>query len=471
MGNIKAFRWVMILGIILGMIACKKSNAENTNKEIAISNATTIKARFAVNDEGEQERLVFVKKNPSFIVELTNDTAVNAEASIVLNIQTVVQRETPPLYTQTLLDTVPKNTKNYNHKVSISVPDNILSPGFYRVSVLVNGVEAQAKDLWVGLSKPVIGVKPLQMIVDNTDKPTDFDVFWNNALNELSTIPLNAVETKVSENDTRTMYRVTLDSWNGGKVIGYLSIPKSGGKHPAILTSNGYSVVAAMPTRTDEFIEFDYNVRGQGLNNDLGTSTTYPNITWFVRGLETNDKDKYYYKGAYLDVVRAIDYLYSRADVDQSKVFAQGESQGGALTFVAAALGNNRIKAAAASVPFLSYFKAYYPICKHNKDITQNSFGWPMNELDSYITWKGLNLDNVMKLFSYFDIKNLASKVICPLIMNTGLQDGTCPPTINFAAFNNLSSTIQKQAFINYNYAHNESTDFRSYKVQFFRKF
>ncbi|MGL4484622.1 MAG: acetylxylan esterase, partial [Anaerovoracaceae bacterium] len=358
MMNIKAFKWVMIFTILLGMIACKKSNAEN--KEIVISNSTAIKARVVVNDQGEQERLVFVKNNPSFIVEMSNDTAVSAEVSIVLNIQTVVQRETPPLYTKTLLDTVPNNTKDYNHKVSFSVPDNILSAGFYRVTILVNGVEAEAKDLWVGLSKPIIGVKPLQMKVDNTDKPTDFDIFWNNALNELKAIPLNAVETQVADNDTRTIYKIELDSWNGGKVIGYLSVPKSGGKHPTILTSNGYSTIAAMPTRTDEFIEFNYNVRGQGLDNDLGSSTAYKNITWFVRGLETNDKDKYYYKGAYLDVVRAIDYLYSRADVDLSKVFAQGESQGGALTFVAAALGNNRIKAAAASVPFLSYFKTYY---------------------------------------------------------------------------------------------------------------
>jgi cephalosporin-C deacetylase len=43
-------------------------------------------------------------------------------------------------------------------------------------------------------------------------------------------------------------------------------------------------------------------------------------------------------------------------------------------------------------------------------------------------------------MLSYFDVKNFASRVQCPVYMSFGLQDPTCPPHTNFSIYNNLGT-------------------------------
>ena len=51
-------------------------------------------------------------------------------------------------------------------------------------------------------------------------------------------------------------------------------------------------------------------------------------------------------------------------------------------------------------------------------------------------------------MLSYFDTKNLATLVTCPVIMDFSLQDSSCPPHTTWAAFNNVGSS-EKQYLIN----------------------
>ena len=48
---------------------------------------------------------------------------------------------------------------------------------------------------------------------------------------------------------------------------------------------------------------------------------------------------------------------------------------------------------------------------------------------------------------SYFDTKNLATRISCPVIACSNLQDGTCPPHTNLAPYNNLLSTDKEIYF------------------------
>ena len=59
-----------------------------------------------------------------------------------------------------------------------------------------------------------------------------------------------------------------------------------------------------------------------------------------------------------------------------------------------------------------------------------------------------LDLDNATKykLLSYFDTKNLATLVTCPVISAIGLQDPVCPPHTNFAPYNNFKSEEKIQS-------------------------
>ena len=107
---------------------------------------------------------------------------------------------------------------------------------------------------------------------------------------------------------------------------------------------------------------------------------------------------------------------------------ASGESQGGAFTFISAAL-DSRIKAIAPAVPFLGDYRDYARIV-----------WWPVHEVLDTADEEGLDREELFTMLSYFDVKNFASRITCPVYMAFGLQDPTCPPHTNFSIYNNLGT-------------------------------
>ncbi|MCS2812938.1 acetylxylan esterase [Bacteroides ovatus] len=78
---------------------------------------------------------------------------------------------------------------------------------------------------------------------------------------------------------------------------------------------------------------------------------------WIAFGLDS--PKHYYYRGAFADTVRSIDFIFAQPCFDGQNLFATGISQGGALTLAAASL-DHRISAAAPIVPFLSDYPDYF---------------------------------------------------------------------------------------------------------------
>jgi cephalosporin-C deacetylase len=111
---------------------------------------------------------------------------------------------------------------------------------------------------------------------------------------------------------------------------------------------------------------------------------------------------------------------------------AWGESQGGAFTFLSAAV-DSRIKAIAPSVPFLGDYEDYARIVR-----------WPVHEVMEAADGQGIPHEQLFAMLRYFDIKNFAPKVKCPVYMSFGLQDPTCPPHTNFAIYNNLGTSDKR---------------------------
>jgi cephalosporin-C deacetylase len=56
--------------------------------------------------------------------------------------------------------------------------------------------------------------------------------------------------------------------------------------------------------------------------------------------------------------------------------------------------------------------------------------------------------EEMYHMLSYFDTKNLATLITCPVYMDFSLQDNICPPHTNWAPYNNLKST-EKQYLVN----------------------
>jgi cephalosporin-C deacetylase-like acetyl esterase len=269
-----------------------------------------------------------------------------------------------------------------------------------------------------------LGYEP-EKINSPVDAHDDFKAFWDNNLKELGKVPPNYQMTLVPEasNKDYDMYLVQMQSLDNKSIHGYYAKPKHEGKFPVMVEYMGYgSNPYYASTRWDGFAHYVPSIRGQGLNR-----LTKEDDFWLTIGLK--DKQGYYYKGGFCDVVRAIDFVCSRPEVDTEKVVARGGSQGGALSFVAAAL-DKRVKVCAPSIPFLSDYRDYFAIAP-----------WPKSDFDNYakshpeFTW-----EHTYDLLTYFDIKNFAPWITCPLIMSFGVQDPICPPHINFAAYNQVKS-------------------------------
>ncbi|WP_455497240.1 acetylxylan esterase [Coprobacter sp.] len=323
-----------------------------------------------------------------------------------------------------------------------------LHAGFYRFTVYLTGKSIKSNTLRFN-----VGFDP-ENIISPVDAPRDFELFWEQTKSELKKVSpcykMTLLEGKSSA--VKNMYHVEMYSWGNVKVEGYYCVPKKPGKYPVIIAYMGYGVSPYFPDATSmpDFCEFVLSVRGQGIQK---AANIYGD--WITYGLQ--DKCSYYYRGAYMDLIRAIDFVCSRPEVDKDKVVAEGGSQGGAFTLVASAL-DDRIKAAAPHIPFLTDFRDYFGICP-----------WPRSAFESYLkknpekTW-----DDIYKILSYFDVKNFAPHVQCPVVMGIGLQDNTCPPHINFASYNLIPS--EKKYYVYRNQKHSVDQSWWPMRASFFRE-
>lgn len=320
-------------------------------------------------------------------------------------------------------------------------------PGFYRFTV-----ELKRNDSHVVSKKFNVGYEP-EKIKSPLDHQADFREFWDNNLKELAKISPDYQLTHIEEASKLDydMYLVKMKSFGGEIIQAYYAKPKKEGKHPVIVEYMGYGSQPYYPNQTwDGFAYLVLSVRGQALNqptNKYGTWITYC----------LDNKFDYYYRGAFLDVVRALDFVSSRPEIDADKIAVRGGSQGGALSFVAASL-DKRVKVAAPNIPFLSDYPDYFNIAP-----------WPKSDFDNYMKeYPEAKWSDIYQLMSYFDIKNLTQWITCPVIMGIGVQDNVCPPHTNFAAYNQIKSEKKWIAFPEY--GHSVGHEFGEASMKLFKE-
>ena len=325
-----------------------------------------------------------------------------------------------------------------------------LDPGFYNISVtLESDADHKRSDF-------AIGVKP-EEIVSPLDRSDDFDNYWMRARRELDAVAPQFKLTRQEEycTETREVYLLEMRSLGNILVRGWYMRPVKDGVYPAMLHVQGYSSgkVPGNLYQGDDMVSLALNVRGHGNSWDpMGPG--FPGYILY----NVDDKETYVYRGAYMDCVRAVDFLYSRSEVDTSRVVVEGGSQGGALSFATAALDNERIDLCVPHVPFLSDFRDYFKVAT-----------WPANEFFTYFKENpDIPEDDIYKTLSYIDIKNLAPWIKAPVFMSIGLKDNVCPPHINFAAYNQLSVP---KVYIVYPYAgHGLPGDYNDVMMEYIRK-
>ncbi|MEM7476003.1 MAG: acetylxylan esterase [Planctomycetota bacterium] len=270
-----------------------------------------------------------------------------------------------------------------------------------------------------------VGASPHDLVIPTT-KEKDFDSFWAAALNELNNVEMQAVQEARPErkkSEGIDVFEVSLQSVDGVCVRGWLEVPakvEKDQKLPVVIRVPGYGANMRPVGRSEDMIVFSFNPRAHGKSTD---QVAHDPVDYWIRGLDS--PHTYYYRGAYLDCIRAIDFVSSHSNVDQDRIAVWGGSQGGGFAFAMAAL-DDRVDLCISDIPFLCDWVNYFKLTV-----------WP--EMDDWIeakperTW-----ESTLKTLSYFDTMNLVDRIQCRVIMGVGLQDQVCPPTTCFAAFNQI---------------------------------
>jgi cephalosporin-C deacetylase len=390
------------------------------------------------------------KEADHIIKGIISSIPVNVKSSLLETIKgkmtiSIVSDFKKEITKQTIDISISKNATK-----AFSFPIKDIEPGFYTVTVKIESTLGNKQEMFKFAVEP-------EKVVSPPDAQPDFENYWMRAKKELAAV---APQYKLIKKDSlctakRDVFLVEMRSLGNVLVRGWYSVPKKEGKFPVILQVHGYNS-PSQPQYVDygdDFIGFGLHIRGQGKSCD----NVNPGIPGYMQSF-INDKEMYIYRGAYMDCVRAVDFLFSRPEIDTTRVVVEGASQGGALTFATAALNNTRIKLCVPQVPFLSDFKHYFQVAN-----------WPGNE---FVNWveiqKKSTWDQVYNTLSYIDIKNLAQWIKAPMLMSCGLCDDVCPNHINFAAYNLVKSSKEYRA---YPYAgHGVPNEFYTYKMEWIRK-
>jgi cephalosporin-C deacetylase len=288
--------------------------------------------------------------------------------------------------------------------------------GFYRIEALIRVADYEADIFTNVVMNPEDIRSPIR-------KPEDFDAFWKHNFSELSKLNI-AHEIKLIERDPNAkthLYEVSLISIDDLTIKGWLEIPKKKGKYATLYRVSGYTENLEPLDKYDDMIVFSLNVRDHGNSDNSGIRE----YEMWVRGLE--NKDNYFYKNIYLDCFVGLNYLASREDVDLDRIAVWGGSQGGGLSLLTAAY-DKRVSLCIADIPFLTDWERYFEI-SHWYELDK----WMAQHPN--ITW-----NEILDVFSYFDTKNMAHKIECPVWMGIGLQDDVCPPATSFATYNLIDS-------------------------------
>lgn len=269
--------------------------------------------------------------------------------------------------------------------------------------------------------------------------PDDFDAFWADQLAQLSRVPMNAKLVPVeSDNPEVEVFDVTLDCLGGMPVRGYYARPKNAKAKalPALLSLHGAGVndsrkSYAVEKAAQGILAMDINAHGiengkpKRFYDELakGTLNEY-------RSRGKNSREEIYFRGMYLRLYRAMEFLMAQTEWDGKVLGTMGSSQGGGQALAAAGL-NPKVNVFLASVPAL---------CDHTGPIN----GWPRFWRPERGEKPG---SDVYQAVRYIDAMNFAARTKARAVLAVGFIDDTCRPTSVYAAYNNLKGPKEMMTF------------------------
>lgn len=268
-------------------------------------------------------------------------------------------------------------------------------------------------------------------IKSTVPEPPDFDAFWKKKLEELAAVPMKPALEEVASGATNVrLWKVTLDSFRGSKVYGYLARPLGANPLPAQLQVQYWGVY---PLNKSEVVGhakkgwLAMNIMAHDLPCDRDEAFyKNPGVNTYVNS-GAEDPEKSYFLRMFLSCSRAVDYLASRDDWNGKALLVQGGSQGGFQGLAVAGL-HPRVTALTVFVP---------GGCDLTGSLEGRPNGWPGWVGSST---KGTEREARIRTAGYYDAKNFAKRIKCPVLVGVGLLDSIARPETQFAMFNDIAS-------------------------------
>ena len=270
------------------------------------------------------------------------------------------------------------------------------------------------------------------------EEPKDYRAFWRKQLKtmrrEKMEVKLTPVPVPGEDGGKYECYDLEINCLSFRPVRGYLALPRDAKPRslPIAIFAHSAGVMTAPHTKAtvqkavslaktgSGAIALDINAHGilngqdeayyEAMEKELHNYSSWP----------VTDHESFYFRGMFLRLVRALDYLCSRKEWDGKRVLITGGSQGGAQSAALAGLGR-RVKMVVVDVPAM----------------------WDMGGILAGRTssWiKPLEREGVdspaAKIIPYYDASNFMRHYKGDLVVNVGLIDLTCPPASVWSVFN-----------------------------------
>lgn len=292
-------------------------------------------------------------------------------------------------------------------------------------------------------------------------KPNDLAEYWQRALDEMKAVESNVelIPSKFKAPDAEC-FDLYFTGVGGARIHAKYLRPKNlQGKAPAVLQFHGYtgnsgSWLDKVAYASNGIHVAALDCRGQGgLSEDCARVSGNTHHGHFIRGL-SDGPDKLLMRDVFLDTAQLAKIVMDMPDVDESKVGAMGGSQGGALTLACAAL-EPRIAKAAPVYPFLSDYLRVWEL-----DLDIDAYKELRTHLRSFDPIHE-NIDEFFMTLGYIDVAQLAPRIKAEVLFTATLMDNICPPSTQFAAYNNISSKKDIVIYPDFGHEHLPGSDDR----------
>lgn len=297
--------------------------------------------------------------------------------------------------------------------------------------------------------------------------PADFDEFWTRRMAEADEVPLGyrLEEAPLAGGPVMELCDLWFEGLRGERLHAKYLRPKTSERVPLVLQFHGYPGASRSWFEQCSFVGMGMalialDCPGQGgLSQDVGGFDGATVAGHLVAGLDGAVENLYYVR-LYQDIRILCNIVRGLPGIDLDRVYVNGASQGGALGLATCALNFDLVTRAAILYPFLSDMRMVWELGLDA--VAYDGIGY----FSRWFSAAGERLDEGFSKLAYFDSKNFAHLVRCPVLFGTGLEDTVVPVPTQFAVFNNL--TCPKVHHLYPDFSHEEIQEYDDLIIPFF---